>query len=378
MKSICFVTTGDIKDIATAKRALGLANPLSDLGWQVSIIMEDTEENRHRVGLECRDDIRVCYFPRCHVSKELAYKRRLLREIDPDFVYLCAFVVRNIVGWRHTCRKLVEHSELQTGIDDRKGLRRMLDYIIEYASLIYADGLLNASAYLQDIYRNRAKHLPFKGNMPMLYFPYAYNPQLVDRCGSKLPGNMAAPCFYENKTVFIYLGTITRNYGAFTIVEAARLLKEKTRDFCVILLGRGRDYEETLRLVREYDLESHVYLPGFVEEEYISAYFSIASAFISPMNDSVQDWARCPSKLYMYLPYRKPIITCKIGEPYQVLREDGLYYSPNDSEGLQNQMLKVIHKEFASLDIDSKTHTWEFRAMTLNTWIKQNFSICQK
>ena len=41
MKSICFVTTGDIKDIATAKRALGLANPLSDLGWQVSIIMED-------------------------------------------------------------------------------------------------------------------------------------------------------------------------------------------------------------------------------------------------------------------------------------------------------------------------------------------------
>ena len=45
MKSICFVTTGDIKDIATAKRALGLANPLTELGWQVSIIMEDTEEN---------------------------------------------------------------------------------------------------------------------------------------------------------------------------------------------------------------------------------------------------------------------------------------------------------------------------------------------
>ena len=116
----------------------------------------------------------------------------------------------------------------------------------------------------------------------------------MDRCGSKLPNDIV-PYSYENKTIFVYLGTITRNYGAFTIVEAARLLKEKTRDFCVILLGRGRDYEETLRLVREYDLEYHVYLPGFVEEEYIPAYFSIASAFISPMNDSVQDWARCPS-----------------------------------------------------------------------------------
>lgn len=37
---ICFITTGDIKNIATAKRALGLANPLADLGWEVSIIME--------------------------------------------------------------------------------------------------------------------------------------------------------------------------------------------------------------------------------------------------------------------------------------------------------------------------------------------------
>ena len=35
---ICFITTGDIKNIATAKRALGLANPLADLGWEVSII----------------------------------------------------------------------------------------------------------------------------------------------------------------------------------------------------------------------------------------------------------------------------------------------------------------------------------------------------
>ena len=34
MKSICFVTTGDIKDIATAKRALGLANPHGRYGGE--------------------------------------------------------------------------------------------------------------------------------------------------------------------------------------------------------------------------------------------------------------------------------------------------------------------------------------------------------
>lgn len=53
LKTICFVTTGDIAAIATAKRALGLANPLSDLGWKVHVIMEDTDENRHRAAMEC-------------------------------------------------------------------------------------------------------------------------------------------------------------------------------------------------------------------------------------------------------------------------------------------------------------------------------------
>lgn len=58
---ICFITTGDIKSIATAKRALGLANHLSDLEWKVSIIMDDTEENHHRAELECDSRTKV-YF----------------------------------------------------------------------------------------------------------------------------------------------------------------------------------------------------------------------------------------------------------------------------------------------------------------------------
>ena len=62
MKKICFVTTGDIKTIATAKRALGLANPLTDLGWQVSIIMEDRKENRHRCNLECDNRVNIYYY----------------------------------------------------------------------------------------------------------------------------------------------------------------------------------------------------------------------------------------------------------------------------------------------------------------------------
>ena len=126
---ICFITTGDIKNIATAKRALGMANPLVDLGWNVSILMEDTEENRHRVSMECSNKVKVYYFPHCSAFQEIKAKNKLIKEIDPDFIYICAFVTRNTVGIGHRCKKLVEHSELQSCIPYMKGLRKIHCYL---------------------------------------------------------------------------------------------------------------------------------------------------------------------------------------------------------------------------------------------------------
>ena len=49
---ICFYTTGDIKSIATMKRALGMADPLVNLGWEVFIIAMNTDENLKRIAME--------------------------------------------------------------------------------------------------------------------------------------------------------------------------------------------------------------------------------------------------------------------------------------------------------------------------------------
>ena len=63
-RKITFLTTGDIRKIATMKRALGMANPLADLGWQVSIVVMDCEENRSRSMLSCDRRIDIRYFLR--------------------------------------------------------------------------------------------------------------------------------------------------------------------------------------------------------------------------------------------------------------------------------------------------------------------------
>lgn len=365
MKKICFVTTGDIKTIATAKRALGLANPLSELGWDVSIIMEDAAENRHRVAMECSDSIKVYYFPKGGALSERKAKDKIIKEVNPDYLYICAFVIRNIVGLMHSSKKLVEHSELQSRIPDVKGVKRLIAYTYEYFSIIYSSMILNASKYLQEVYLKRAKRI-FR-NIPMLYFPYAYNTSVINIVD--VDYNDAKFKDLQGSKIFVFLGSVTRNYGIFTVLDAVKSISSKYNGFKVLILGKGRHYNEALQYVKDNKLEDYVALPGFVEEEDIASYFSLASAFISPMNDTIQDWARCPSKMYMYLPYRKPIITCKIGEPYEILQTEGYYYSPGNSLEMMKQMEKVIETDINQTEVNPSDHTWDKRAEEFDFWI---------
>lgn len=362
---ICFITTGDIKSIATAKRALGLANHLSDLEWKVSIIMDDTEENHHRAELECDSRTKVYFLSYCSAFDEIQKKNTMIREIKPDVLYICAFVFRNIVAIRYKCIKLVEHSELQSSIQNVTTIFRFRAIIQEVFSVIYADGVLNASKYLQLHFQKIAKRF-CKKTKPMLHFPYAYNRDVCQICE-----DVTLIKKEKGHKYFVYLGSLAENYGVFTMIKAFELLHKSHPSFHLLLLGKGSAYTKVLHYVTEKSLDSFIHIPGFIKEEDISAYFTIADAFISPMNDTVQDWARCPSKLYMYLPYQKPIITCRIGEPYETLKEHGIYFEPNSSESLAKAISDMVEKKMWTLNIDPLKHEWKARAKELDCWLKK-------
>lgn len=366
LKKICFITTGDIQSIATAKRALGLANPLSDLGWNVSIIMDDTCENRHRVELECDSRTKVFFQTYKSALDEIYKKNKLLRKIKPDIVYLCAFVFRNIVIPPRKCSRIVEHSELQSGIEGINLFSRIRFLIQEYASVIYSDGILNASLYLQNHFSDIKKKI-LRNNLPMLYYPYAYNPQIcyIDSHANRL--------FTKNKDekLFIFLGSLAENYGAFTMVKAFEKIKESNNKLKLILLGKGSAYEKIKTYIHKHKLEDTIYALGYIKEEDIPGYFTLADAFISPMNNTIQDLARCPSKLYMYLPYKKPIITCKIGEPYATLKDKGIYFEPSNSDSLSETIITLFLSKKWTLDIDPTEFSWEQRAIELHDWINK-------
>jgi glycosyltransferase involved in cell wall biosynthesis len=371
---ICFITHGDIKSIATMKRALGMANPLQGLGWEVSIIALDSEENRNRIAIECNEKIKIYYYKNCSFKEEVRVKTAMVNDIAPDFIYFCSFSFRNRVlkgKLKSKPKILIEHSELASGIPDNKGLKKYALLLLEYWSVYYADGLLCASRYLEREYQQRAKQL-FKKKLPILYSPYAFNNDVIDSPKIRL---QELNEHYKNNTVLIYMGTMTRNYGLFTMLQAVELVAKEHPAVKLLLLGRGRHLEEAKTYVQEHQLEKYVEFLGYTPEDELSSYFERADAFISPLNDTVQDWARCPSKIYMYIPFRKPIFTSKIGEPKEIFGDDGLYFDTTKPETLTSLISGLIQGQLEKTDLRIEEHSWDQRSIDFTNWISRLYAV---
>ena len=224
-----------------------------------------------------------------------------------------------------------------------------------------------------DIFGRRAHRMLCR--TPMLYLPYAYNtavchPMVIDR-------DTVTDGRYAGRWICCYMGSLTDNYGALTMTDAIDRLRHSHPEVLLILMGRGDAEDEVRRRIRERGMERHIMLTGYVSEEEIDFYFSLADAFISPMHDTPQDWARCPSKLYMYLPYDRPIVTCRVGEPLATLGDKGVYYQPGDADDMAHQIGKLIDSGATRLGIDASRHTWQARAEVFDRWIRKETGLCE-
>ncbi|TMV10339.1 glycosyltransferase family 4 protein [Ruegeria sediminis] len=360
--SIAFVTTGDIESIATSKRAFGMASPLAGLNYEVSILLEDTPNNRARLALEA-PTARALWFDRGSASSELRTKRRILRELAPNIVYVGAYGVRNLVLPLAPTRAfyIVEHSELLSAIANRSMVRRVSDAVLERSSLRFFDGQVCASEYLVDFVKAR---LRAKAVRRVHYSPYAFTRSVLTPGGAPAPGT-------AGQTI-LYMGTLARNYGILHILDAVAQLKETRPGVRLVVLGRGRDYETAVAHARIKGIEDNVDFKGYVPESELPEQLSSADVFIAPLFDTIQDIARCPSKMFMYLPFGKPVVTSPIGEACALFGPDyDFYFKPNDVASMRDRLMAALDRPGDwTPNWTARDHEWQARATAFDTWLR--------
>lgn len=328
-KSICFVGNGAIDRHATIKRAFGMAPWLRQAGVEVSIVCEDAPANHAAAKAT---GTRIETYARGSIAGERADKLRLVRRQECDLVHICGLGWRNdIKPWGNAVEKyIIDHVELESSLPGVSRIRRTLQRYLEWRSLSRYDGAVVASRFLFDRFQRHQRG-------PLLYLPYGADPfaENAKRGADQIRQSHGLTRFV------LYAGGIYRNYGVWTMIDAARSAAATIPDFQLVIVGRGPEENAVRRRVFEQSLDHNIKLLGYVTQAELDGLMLNAEGLIAPLNDTVADRARCPSKIPMYMMTGRPIITCKIGEAWGYLKENGRYYTPGDVGSLTEQFLDL-------------------------------------
>ena len=364
---ICLITTGDIKTFGTIKGATGLAVAINKKGHEASLVLMDTENNRSRVKLEC-PNVKVFWFDSTSVLSEINKKNKIIRDHQFDVIYVVSFGIRNFTYKMFNKKRFVsilEHSELPSSIVNSKKIRWVTNLILEKLSLFMFSGHVCNSKYLyNELNRINKKIIS-------LYSTYAYSSDLIN-INNELSNNLSK--MFKDKKVLCYMGTLVENYGILDIIRAIKELKKTHSNFILLVIGGGKDKAKMLQVIDRENLQKYVHVANYISEEDLYTYFHNSNAFVMPLRNTVQDWARSPSKLFMYMHFNKPIITSKIGESAEIFSNYDFHYNPDDLGTFAPAIKKALFSnDNWRPEWNPMSHTWDERAVGRIEWLEKNW-----
>lgn len=119
----------------------------------------------------------------------------------------------------------------------------------------------------------------------------------------------------------LFAGNIGNAQSFETLLQAARILKDKDKKVNWIILGDGRMKEEVMRKIELLDIKDCFFLLGrFPVSEMPEFYASADALLLSLKRDEIFAYT-IPSKLQSYLAFGKPVIASLDGEGGRVIRE---------------------------------------------------------
>lgn len=355
-----FLTLGEFSKFPSAKRATGIGEALALRGHKVFISSMDCPENRKRLLIEA-PHCEPCYFKRGNAFLEAFAKLRLVWKLRPRYVYSLSYSLRNLAFLRlfipRGCQTIIEFNELYSCFSEHH-----LSWLIrEFWALVENRYVLCASSYLVRFFK--AKAAKWKLDCQFLYLPFAYPEYLTSPVG----------CDDALKHL-VFMAHMSRGYGVFEVLEAFSHVVSRRPEAYLDLIGGGPDLRDVENWVEVHGVKDKVAIHGYVAEDKLNALFSKAAMFVAPLHDIPQDWARCPSKVFYYIPYNKPIVTCRIGDPYENLGEYAIYYKPDDVEDMERAMLSALQlaSSFSYPPGFIARHSWGARAESFERWTSKN------
>ena len=173
----------------------------------------------------------------------------------------------------------------------------------------------------------------------IIYYPY-----YAEDFYKIVPEKEEIRSLYSDKLNFVFAGNIGVAQSFDTIIDAANILKEKSIEFCFIIIGDGRDKKRVREKIKEYSLLKNFKFLGTYPPEKMSNFFGCADALIVSLRDTKIFSMTIPGKLQSYLACGKPIIASLNGIGAKIIRESnsGIVSKAEDSKSLADSIIEFI------------------------------------
>lgn len=182
----------------------------------------------------------------------------------------------------------------------------------------------------------------FKSNIPNVPVEIIYN-----YCNL----NPKAPDSKENiEYDAIYCGGISSFRGVWTILETARIAKEKALDIKVLLLGTVKEpglKKKCADYIEKYNLISHVVFKNHVPFLQVADFYNKSRCGLVIFEDNPVYRLIWPIKTFEYMCFGLPTITCNFGHTHELTRNHntGTSITPGSAPELLDALLAYKTKQ---------------------------------
>jgi len=149
----------------------------------------------------------------------------------------------------------------------------------------------------------------------------------------------------------LYVGRMVSVKGVDILIRAFHKASSQYHDLRLILVGTGKELNEYRSLIKNLSIESKVIITGFVCDEDLWYYYSIADLFVYP---SIAGTEAFGISLLEAMRYHIPCLVADTGGCKEVIKDAGVAFRDRDYEDLMKKMMLILNDNQKSLALSDR------------------------
>jgi len=162
----------------------------------------------------------------------------------------------------------------------------------------------------------------------------------------------------EHDVVVAFSGHITESKGLDTLVRSAQIIARTHKNIRLLIIGDGPFMNEILRLTRTLGLNDIFRFVGFVHQELVADYLTLADICVAPYQPMAffkVSLPETPIKVVEYLAMGKPVVMSRISDDNVITWSGGGFLvTPGNAPELASNIINLVKDEKLRKDLGEK------------------------